>query len=76
MQQARNFYNARKRDRGILSVSLFVKLLLSLNKIANKDWVRLVPAAAVIPAVLVGLTFIGSKTSVAGLTSFLLNYYS
>ena len=42
----------------------------------NKDWERLVPAAAVIPAVQVAATIIGSKTSVACHVSLLLNQAS
>ena len=44
---------------------LIEKLLPSVKSLANKDWARLVPAAAVILAVQVAATFIGSKTSVA-----------
>ncbi len=50
---------------------LIDKLLSTLNRWMNKDWERPVPAAAVIPAVQVAATFIGSKTSVACLISFL-----
>ncbi len=46
-------------------------LLLSVNSLANKDWVRPVPAAAVIRAVRVVSVNIGLKASVAGLVSFL-----
>ena len=67
MQQSRNLYNARKRDRGILSAYLLGRLLLSVNSSENKWWVRLVPAAAVTPAPLVVTTIIGPKASVAGL---------
>ena len=43
------------------------RLLPSVNSLANKWWVRLVPAAAVTPAPRVGISFIGPKASVAGL---------
>ncbi len=76
MQQARNLYNARKCDKGILSALPMVKLLLSVKNLANKWWERPVPAAAVIPAPRVGTTFIGSKGSVAGLLNFLLNCWA
>ena len=46
-------------------------LLLSVNSLANKDWARPVPAAAVIRAVRVVLMNIGLKASVAGLASLL-----
>ena len=46
-------------------------LLPSVNSLANKDWVRPVPAAAVIRAVRVVSANIGLKASVAGLVSFL-----
>ena len=52
-------------------VRLNETLLLNLKSLANKDWVRLVPAAAVILAVQVAAIIIGSKTSVACLISFL-----
>ena len=44
-------------------------LLLSVDSLMNKDWVRPVPAAAVIRAVQVVPTNIGLKASVAGLES-------
>ena len=50
---------------------LIEKLLPNLKILANKDWVRRVPAAAVILAVQVAAIFIGSKTSVACYVSFL-----
>ena len=71
MQQLGIFYNARKRDRLSQSASHIEKLLPNVKSLANKDWVRLVPAAAVILAVQVAAIFIGSKTSVACLISFL-----
>ncbi len=42
-------------------------LLLSVNSLANKGWARPVAAAAVIPAPLVVVVFIGPKAFVAGL---------
>ncbi len=42
------------------------KLLLNVKSLANKDWVRRVPAAAVIPAAQVVVIIIGPKASVAG----------
>ena len=51
--------------------SVLGKLLYRAKSDSNKDWARLVPAAAVIPAVQVAATFIRSKTFVAGVTSFL-----
>ena len=50
---------------------LFEKLLSAVKRLTNKDWVRPVPAAAVIPAVQVAAIFIGSKTSVACFISLL-----
>jgi hypothetical protein len=52
-------------------VLLKEKLLPNVKSLANKDWARLVPAAAVILAVQVAAIFIGSKTSVACQVSFL-----
>jgi len=66
VQQSRNLYNARKRDRGIPSAYLLGRLLLSINSSENKWWARLVPAAAVTPAPQVVTTIIGPKASVAG----------
>ncbi len=85
MQQARNLYNARKCDKGIPSAYVLHRLLPRVNYengtfsnvpfrlhiLANKWWVRLVPAAAVTPAPRVGIMFIGPKASVAGLVNFL-----
>ena len=73
VQQSGIFCNARKRDKASQSVSLFEKLLPAVKRLANKDWARPVPAAAVIPAVQVAANIIGSKTSVACLISFLWN---
>ena len=50
---------------------IFENLLPNVKSLANKDWERLVPAAAVIPAVQVAAIFIGSKTSVACYVSLL-----
>ena len=50
---------------------LIEKLLPNVKSLENKDWARLVPAAAVILAVQVAAIFIGSKTSVACQVSFL-----
>ena len=47
------------------------ELLPNAKSLANKDWVRRVPAAAVIPAVQVAAIIIGSKTSVACFVSLL-----
>ena len=71
VQQLRKLYNARKCDRGILSAQAKLGLLPRVNILANKWWVRLVPAAAVTPAPQVGIDFIWSKASVAGLVNFL-----
>ncbi len=68
---ARNLYNARKCDRGILIAHALHGLLLRVNILANKWWARLVPAAAVTPAPRVATTFIGPKASVAGLVNLL-----
>jgi hypothetical protein len=71
VQQARNLYNARKCDKGILSAHAKHGLLLRVNTLENKQWARLVPAAAVTPALQVGIFFIGPKASVAGLVNLL-----
>ena len=52
-------------------LSFLGKLLYCAKSNANKDWARLVPAAAVIPAVRVAATLIRSKTFVARRASFL-----
>jgi hypothetical protein len=52
-------------------VFLIEKLLPNVKSLANKDWVRLVPAAAVILAVQVAANIIRSKTSVACYVSLL-----
>ena len=46
-------------------LSQMCELFFAVKKQRNKDWARLVPAAAVIPAVQVAATFIRSKTFVA-----------
>ncbi len=48
-----------------------VKLLLNVRSLANKEWARPVPAAAVIPALRVVIMFIGPKAFVAGLVNSL-----
>ncbi len=47
------------------------RLFSRVDILENKWWVRLVPAAAVIPAPQVGAMFIGSKAFVAGLVNLL-----
>ena len=71
VQQLGIFYNARKRDRASQSAFLHETLLFAVKRQTNKDWVRRVPAAAVIPAVQVAAIFIGSKISVACFLSLL-----
>ncbi len=66
VQQLRKLSNARKCEKGILSAHALHGLLPSVKSLANKWWVRLVPAAAVTPAPRVGTTIIGPKASVAG----------
>ena len=73
VQQSGNFCNTRKCDKASQSAFLLEKLLWDAKSLTNKDWARLVPAAAVIPAVRVATTFIGSKTSVACYVSLLWN---
>ena len=58
--------SVRKRTEAL---SLRRELLLSLNSLANKEWVRRVPAAAVIPALQVMITITGFKAFVAGFAS-------
>ncbi len=53
----------------ILCIGFFSRLRI----LENKWWVRLVAAAAVTPAPLVGVVFIGPKASVAGLENPLRN---
>ncbi len=55
---------------------LLEKLLSAVKRQMNKDWARPVPAAAVIPAVQVASTFIGSKTSVAFCKSLVKSHIS
>jgi len=71
VQQPRNLYNARKCDKGTPSAYATHRLLPSVNSLANKWWVRRVPAAAVTPAPQVAADFIGPKASVAGLVNLL-----
>ena len=52
-------------------VFLNEELFCAVKRHRNKDWERLVPAAAVIPAVQVAATIIGSKTPVARFVSLL-----
>jgi hypothetical protein len=68
-QQARKLSNALACERGTLSDAAKLHLLPSLDSLANKRWVRRVPAAAVIPAPRMVITFIGSRASVAGSAS-------
>jgi hypothetical protein len=69
VQQARKLYNARKCDKGTLSAHALRGLLPKVNTLANKWWVRPVPASAVTPAPQVAIVFIGPKASVAGLVN-------
>ena len=73
VQQLRKFFNARKREKANQSAFFFRTLLFAVKRQMNKEWARLVPAAAVIPALQVAATFIRSKTFVARRKSFLLN---
>ncbi len=68
-QQARKLRNAGNRDEGTPSAMQFVWLFSCLKNMESKGWVRLVPAAAVIPAAQVVILFIGPKASVAGLVN-------
>ena len=72
-QQARKLSNGLTAEKGILSGYVLHNLLFCLNSKTNKWWVRRVAAAAVIPAPRMVTTIIGSKASVAGLTSSWLN---
>ena len=67
VQQARKLHTAGNCDEGTPSACTMCMLFLTINRFWNKGWERPVPAAAVIPAPQVGVTFIGPKTSVAGL---------
>jgi hypothetical protein len=58
-------------ERARVLFLILEKLLCDVKSHTNKDRERLVPAAAVIPAVQVATIFIGSKTSVACLVSLL-----
>ena len=68
-QQARNLFNSLAREKGNRSALALQELLLSEKRKANKEWVRRVPATAVIPALQVMTTIIGPKELVAGLVS-------
>ena len=57
-------------------LSFLGKLLSCAKSKTNKDWVRLVPAAAVIPAVRVGATFIRFKAFRSWLSKFPVKCYS
>ena len=59
-----NFPMSERMRKGS-KVFLLEKLLLTIKRWENKDWVRPVPAAAVIPAVQIAIAFIRSKTFVA-----------
>ncbi len=74
MQQARNLYDARKRDKVTRSAGgTNYRLLQSINHSVRKERARLVPATAVKPALQVVRRIIGLKVSVAGLVSSWLN---
>ncbi len=66
VQQARNLHNARECDEGIPRAHVMHGLLSNVRSLANKGWVRLVPAAAVTPAPRAAVTIIGPKAFVAG----------
>ncbi len=69
-QQARNLYNARKCDKVTRSAERKTfGCYRCVNYPMRKERARLVPAAAVKPALQVVGTFIGLKVSVAGLIS-------
>ena len=68
-QQARNLFNLLAQEKGNRSALALQELLLSEKRKANKEWVRRVPATAVIPALQVMTTIIGPKAFVAGLVS-------
>ena len=70
-QQARKLFNALTSERGTWSVLALQELLPSVNRRGNKGWAIRVPAATVIPEARVMFTIIGSKASVAGLSSSL-----
>ena len=65
-----NFPMPARVRRGFL-VLIFNGLLPRVKSSENKWWARPVPAAAVTPAPLVALAFIGPKASVADRISFL-----
>ncbi len=68
-QQARKLHNAGNRGEGTPSASTLCWLFACLKSLRSKGWVRLVPAAAVIPAAQVVIAIIGPKASVAGLVN-------
>ncbi len=73
-QQARNLYNARKCDKVTRSAKRTTfSCYRCVNNPMRKERTRLVPAAAVKPALQVVGNFIGLKVSVAGLKSSWLN---
>ncbi len=57
--------------RELQVLMFYMSFLPKARSLANKWWVRLVPAAAVTPAPQVGATIIGPKASVAGLSNLL-----
>ena len=73
-QQARNLYNARKCDKVTRSAQRkTVSCYRCVQNPMRKERARLVPAAAVKPALQVVGNIIGLKVSVAGLISSWLN---
>ncbi len=64
-QQARKLHNVGNHDEGTPSDYALHSLFSCLKNKESKGWVRLVPAAAVIPAALVVIFIIGPKASVA-----------
>ena len=72
-QQARKLRNVGNHDEGIPSACTLCMRFSCLKNREGKGWVRLVPAAAVIPAARVVIVIIGSKTSVAGLVNSWIN---
>lgn len=60
----------------MIKVFLVYLPLLNLKSLENKGWASLVPAAAVILAPQVEIKFIGSKTSVVFLLTFLIKLMS
>ncbi len=68
-QQLRKLSNSFAREKGTLSGHVKHVLFLIPKSLRNKWWVRQVPAAAVIPAPQMVITFIGFKVPVGGLAS-------